>query len=271
MVATVWCEPIEAWLSTLVAAGRRAETIRLRRYQLERVAAGVAPVGPWEVTTEQLVAWLGRQDWERETRRSWRSALQGFYRWAHRRGLAAVDPTFDLERIKPSVPAPHPTPEDIVLDALASAGDRERLMVRLAAELGMRRGEVCLVHSGDLERRRDGWWLRVHGKGGKIRELPIEGGLAAAVRRCGFGYAFPGAIDGHLSPAWTGKLVSRLMPAAWSMHSLRHRFGTAAHDQENNMEAVRQLLGHASIETTRRYVLVKPAVLRRTVAAVARL
>lgn len=265
----LWTEAIAAWLLALRAAGRPKSTIGLRSYQLRRLAAAMAPAGPWEVTGEQLVAWVGAQDWARETRRSWRAGFRGFYRWAHGMGYVATDPALALPSVDPRPPKPRPAPEDVYRLALALSDDRVRLMLRLAAELGMRRGEVARAHRGDLERDLTGWTLRVQGKGDRLRRLPVSDGLAAAIRARGDGYLFPGNDGGHLSAPWVGKLVSRAMPEAWAMHSLRHRFGTVAYDVDQDLFAVQELLGHASPVTTRLYVLVPQERLRRTVLAVA--
>jgi integrase len=265
-----WAAAIAAWVATLRAAGRGRQTIRLRRYQVERLAAGV-DVGPWQLDGDQLVEWIGSQDWERETLRSWRSALRGFYSWAHGTGRVQVDPSRALPAVKQSDPCPRPAPEDAYRLALARADDRVRLMLRLAADLGLRRAEVARSHSDWLERDLTGWTLRVLGKGGKVRRLPLTDGLAAAIRRRGPGYLFPGQVDGHVSADWTGKLVARALPDAWAMHSLRHRFGTVAYSHDRDLLTVQALLGHASPNTTRLYVKLPDDAMRRTVLAVSRL
>src|SRR6185437_1425232 len=266
-----WGEAIAAWLIVLRAAGRPRTTIGLRSYQLRRLAAAMAPCGPWEVAGWELREWIGSQGWQSETLRSYRAAVRGFYRWAHGEGLVLVDPALVLPSVKPADPNPRPAPEDAYRLALARADDRVRLMLRLAAELGMRRGEVARSHSDDLERDLTGWTLRVVGKGGRVRRIPLTDGLAAAVRRRGAGFLFPGAVNGHLSPAYVGKLVSRSLPQAWAMHSLRHRFASVAFSVDRDLLTVQELLGHASPVTTRRYVKVPDDSLRRTVAAVARI
>ncbi|MDT4934060.1 MAG: integrase/recombinase XerC [Pseudonocardiales bacterium] len=264
-----WLDAIAAFLTALRAAGRPDTTIGLRHYQLRRLAAAMAPSGPWEVTGEQLVEWVGGQSWGREYRRSWRSAIRGFYRWAHGAGYVERDPALALPSVDPRPPKPRPAPEDAYRLALASADDRVRLMLRLAAELGMRRGEVARVHNDDLERDLAGWTLRVNGKGERLRRLPISDGLRAAIAKRGAGYLFPGNDAGHLSPAYVGKLVSRTLPGAWAMHSLRHRFATLAYSLDRDVFTVQELLGHASPVTTRLYVQVPVDSMRRTVLAVA--
>ena len=167
------------------------------------------------------------------------------------------------------VPTPRPCPEIAYREALARAGDRERVILRLAAEAGLRRAEVARVHSDDLIEDLEGWSLIVHGKGGRQRVVPLTDSLAAAVRSRGQGWAFPGGMDGHLSPRWVGKVVTRLLSGEATMHQLRHRFATRAYSVDRDVFTVQELLGHASPATTRRYVMVPRSALRDTVRAVA--
>lgn len=215
-----------------------------------------------------LTEWFAGKRWGRETRRSHAAAARTFYRWAVRHGMADDDPTIDLPGMKPKAPNPRPAPADVLEQTKVGADDRVSMMVSMASELGMRRGEVAVAHRDDLSRDIFGeWWLVVHGKGGKLRRVPVAPALAATIRRHN-GYLFPGRINGHLAPSTVGRLVSHAMPEAWTMHTLRHRFATIAYDHERDIFAVQQLLGHASPATTQRYVLVRDQALRRTVEAV---
>src|ERR1700758_1685215 len=78
-----WTGFIAEHVAFLVAAGRPATTVRLRRGQLCYAAAGLRPCQPGEVGTEHLIGWLAGQSWASETRRSYRAALRGFFGWAH--------------------------------------------------------------------------------------------------------------------------------------------------------------------------------------------
>lgn len=266
-----WSGAVASWLLALRAAGHPETTVALRAYQLGRLGRDVAPTGPWELSGAQLVAWLGSQGWQPATLRSSRSAVRGFYRWAHGLGYVDVDPSLVLPRVAPTRPNPHPTPEDAYRAALARSDARVRLMLRLAGELGLRRGEVARVRSEDLELALNGWMLVVLGKGARVRRLPITPGLRGLVRDAGPGWIFPGAVGGHLSAKWVGTLVARALPPGWSMHSLRHRFATAAHSIDRDLLTVQELLGHASPVTTRMYIRLSDERLRLTVAAVGRL
>lgn len=126
---------------------------------------------------------------------------------------------------------------------------RSRLILRLAAEAGLRRAEVARVNSRDVV---DGPSLRVRGKGGHVRVVPLSDSLAAEIvgRR---GYCFPSQRGDHLTAKAVGVLASDLLgPVA--LHSLRHRFATRAYRGSRNILAVQQLLGHANLSITQRYV-----------------
>lgn len=263
-----WESAVSAWAVALRAAGRSATTVGTRTDHVRRLGRQVE-AGPWEVTGALLVDWAGGQIWARETRRSVRASVRSFYGWAVRAGMVEVDPSAALPAVTPGPAVPRPAPEHAYRDALARADDRSRLILRLAAEVGMRRAEIAVIHSRDLVEDLVGSSLVVHGKGQRQRVVPLPPVLALALRARGEGWAFPGDDGGHLSPRWVGRLAARLMPEGWTIHTLRHRFATRAYAVDRDLLAVQTLLGHASPVTTRRYVALSDESLRRTVLAVA--
>lgn len=251
------------------AAHRPHTTIKLRGYQLRRFARGHADRQPWRLTLADLADWLGGHDWSAETRRSYRASLRTFYGWAELAGHVERSPAALLPAIRPPRSRPRPAPEEALRQALAAGTDRERLMVMLAAYVGLRRGEVARVHTRDVEEDLEGWSLRITGKGGHVRRVPLTPAVALALRALPAGWAFPGAIDGHLSPEYVGKLVSRLLPDGWTTHTLRHRFATRCYALNRDLVTVQELLGHARIETTRIYTEAPVGALRAAVMAAA--
>ena len=257
-----WAPSIDRWCSVMRASGLSPQTVYLRRSHIAQMARALK-VSPDEVTVDQMLEWLGRHDWSRETRRARRSSLRLFFTYLGRPDVAAGFP-----RVKPSVPMPRPIPEPALRSALADADDRQRLILRLAAEVGMRRAEIAGVHATDVTRSRDGYELLVHGKGGKQRLVPISDSLAATVLlRAGGNWLFGGDVGGHISPAWVGKLATRALPSPWTLHKLRHRFATIVNDEVGDLVVVQQLLGHASLATTQLYVRANRARMRVAVSA----
>jgi integrase/recombinase XerC len=271
-----WAAMIGDYLDSLAAGGQRESTLELRRYALSRMARELGQL-PEAVTGEMLVTWFGRQThWAIETRRTYRSAAGGFFTWAYKTGRVPVYLGDELPKIRMPKAAPHPAPDRAWSVALASADLRVTLMVRLAGEAGLRRAEVAQVHSDDLTEGTNGAQLRVHGKGGKIRTVPISDDLSAllCLGAAGHtpgaspdGWLFPGETDGHLSPQWLGQICAQVLPKGYTMHTLRHRFATRAYRGTRNLRAVQILLGHSSISVTERYTQVDDDEIRATMMA----
>lgn len=263
-----WGAAIHGWTVFLRAAGRAETTIETRISHIGHLGRAMR-CGPWEVTGADLLAWTGGQTWARETRRSVRASVRGFYRWGMEAGLISEDPSTVLPAVTPGAPRPRPAPDEVYRRALAEADPRTRLILRLAGEAGLRRAEIAVIHSEDLQEDLVGWSLMVHGKGAKVRVVPLPTHLGLELVHAGPGWVFPGEAGGHLSPRWVGKLAARALPDGWTLHTLRHRFATAAYSVERDLLAVQQLLGHSSPATTQRYVAVDPGRLRRAMAGAA--
>jgi integrase len=189
----------------------------------------------------------------------------GFYRYGIASGCLTENPAEGLPIVSATPPNPRPTPDAVYRRAKLAADTRARLMIRLACECGLRRAEVALVHSGDLERDLGGASLVVHGKGRKVRVIPLPASIARELDALPAGWAFPGQDGGHLSPERVGRIIRDLLGDGYTMHGLRHRFATMAYQTDRDTFTLQAVLGHASSETTRRYVQVPSDAMRRMV------
>ncbi|UOE45287.1 tyrosine-type recombinase/integrase [Agromyces larvae] len=269
-IPETWAAHLHAFVVFQQAIGKPSTTIALRRYQLAHLARDHASIDPFAMTLDDLAVWMHGRTWANETRRSVRSTLRAFYRWAEDTGRIDDNPASKLPPIQSPPPRPRPATADEYRAALERGDERTSLAIRLAAELGMRCAEVAVVHSADLiGSHAAGYSLVVHGKGSKERIIPVTNGLAAVLRDRGEGYLFPGQDHGHISPAYLSRIVSRLLPVGVTMHALRHRFATLAYNIDRDVFTVQQLLGHASPTTTQRYVLVDDSAKRRLIQALA--
>lgn len=196
-------------------------------------------------------------------------ALRTFWAWGFRTGRTKTDDAAEL----PPAPAPRGRPRPIHEDALAEAKERatadEHLMIRLGAEAGLRCAEMATVHSRNLQRDLLGWSLRVTGKGGHTRIVPLSPGMAVAIRARGEGWLFEGRVDGHISPVVVSRMLSAVLGPGWTAHMLRHRFASKAYAAQRDLRAVQELLGHASPVTTAIYTIVPDEALRAAVMAAA--
>ncbi|AYD84617.1 integrase [Mycobacterium phage Paito] len=271
-----WRPLITRYVTHLASAGYPQTTLATRTAHLRRISRGVG-VSPENLTGESLRDFFAKQThWARETRRGYRNTAVSFFTWAHDEGHLATNPARALPSVKPSPPRPRPVPDRAYCEAMMAATPRVMLMLRLADEVGLRRAEVAQVHTDDLSEGYSGYELLVHGKGGKIRILPISDELAELVAQGpaghtpgapATGYLFPGNDNGHLSPSYVGKLCAAAIPGIWTMHKLRHRFAKKAYDGTRDLRALQTMLGHSSVATTEIYVPVEDDAVRAVMMA----
>jgi len=136
---------------------------------------------------------------------------------------------------------------------------------------GARIGEAVSLDVDDLpttQRRRR---LRIRGKGRKTRSVPVHGELAAALEAwTATRRTWPGAVDnpavflnrsgGRLSLRAADEAIGAIAAAAGladvvTPHVLRHQFGTDLIRAGVDVVTVAELLGHASLDSTRIYTL----------------
>jgi integrase/recombinase XerC len=261
-----WHATIAEYVTTMRAAGRSSGTVRLHRHYLGLLAAEVR--NPWQASPAALMAFMAREGWSAETRKSARSVVRAFYRWAYGMGHLEDDPSFALPSVRVPPGRPRPTPEHLVRQLLHHPDVRLALMGMLGAYAGLRAAEIARVHGRDLVESGGMAELVVRGKGGKVRAVPIlNPRLLRRLREVDDTWAFPNGYGSHLSPGHVSKLLSRALPAGWTAHTLRHRCGTQAFRGTRDLLAVSALLGHSQLDTTKRYVLPPDDALRMAVAA----
>lgn len=259
----IWTVTLAGYFSAMQAANRSPGTIRLHRHYLAGLRA-VHP-DPFAVTLTDLTAMMASPRWAGDAKKSARTVYRGFYRWCHGTGLIESDPAVVLPVVSVPTGVPRPTPEIVAKRVMRDPDARIRFMAMLAGYAALRASEIAVVHSGDYN---DGL-LRVHGKGRKVRSVPIvQADLRIELERLD-GWAFPGGVDGHLAPGTVSRYLSDALPDGWTGHTLRHRAATRAYAGTLDLLAVGQMLGHSRPETTQRYVAVSNDALLAAAAAAA--
>jgi site-specific recombinase XerD len=154
---------------------------------------------------------------------------------------------------------------------------RDRALFELAYACGLRAEELVDLDAGSIDF--DAEQVRVEGKGGKTRFVPVGEHALRAVAR--YLERARGALDaGTGEPALflskTGRRLStsdvRRRLRTWARHAasqgavhphaLRHSFATHLLEGGADLRAIQALLGHASISTTQVYTRVESARLR---------
>lgn len=252
---------IEGWLSWLETGNVARSTLRMRWYALRAFGTHHRLT---EVTGLDVQHYIARLPGGAYSRQSHLAALRSFYKWSTMSGWTAEDPTRLLHSIRVPDGVPKPVPEDVLARALARADDDVRLMLTLGAYQGLRRAEIAAFSSLDVV----GEWLYIVGKGRKVRRLPQH---ARTTELLDFtGYAFP-ALRGkgdHVHPDTISNRLAGVLEG-YTAHSLRHRFATRCYAHGHDVRAVQMLLGHASLETTQRYVQSSDDALTAAVQSVA--
>lgn len=237
------------YMNYLRASGCSQQTVYLRSRHIKSLANHLGDLE--SLTFDDLIAWMGNEEWTQPTRKTWRSSLKKYWQWVELTGRGEdIAKNLPCVRIPRSIP--QPALDQDIMDAIKRAEPRVKLMMELMAYCGLRRGEVCKVRGSDVQ----GDYLRVVGKGGHTRMVPLPGFLGHAIREKGMGYVFPGKIDGHLADYCVGKLVSNALPDGVSGHKLRHRFATTVYRNTKDIRSCQELLGHAKLDTTMIYVQV---------------
>ncbi|MEO1472967.1 MAG: tyrosine-type recombinase/integrase, partial [Pseudomonadota bacterium] len=166
-------------------------------------------------------------------------------------------------------PVSRPAAKDLIAEAEARAneawiGARDAAVLSLLYGAGLRISEALGLTGADVPMPDR---LRITGKGGKVRLVPLLPAVRDAVDAyaavCPFALTgtsalFRGAKGGPLSPRIIQGLVQHLrgalgLPDTATPHALRHAFATHLLENGADLRSIQTLLGHASLSTTQVY------------------
>lgn len=207
------------------------------------------------------------------------AAIRNFFRFLHKTGVAENAAIGVLRGPKLPHGVPKPLSAAQALDAVQDAGDlaadgwigaRDVAVLTLIYGCGLRVSEALGLNRdaapfGDV--------LRILGKGGKQRLVPVLPAVAGAVQdylsQCPYGLRgqdplFVGARGKRLSPRLVQLCMARMraslgLPDSATPHALRHSFATHLLSAGGDLRTIQELLGHASLSTTQRYTEVDAA------------
>ena len=196
--------------------------------------------------------------------------LRAFYRWLQRIEVIQKNPLDLMQHIR----EPKCLPKYLTMiqqEALIQASSngyhpnkwasqqiqRDRLMVLLLLDCGLRVSEVCKLRKGDINFE-DGVAL-IHGKGSKEREVVLSDRCIEALRG-----TFQSETDFILFNQQLAPLNSRSVfrflkqigkSAGLNVHPhlLRHSFATNLRRRGADLLIIRDALGHSSVSTTEIY------------------
>jgi len=201
------------------------------------------------------------------------SAWRGFYHWLVRHHGFAANPVVGVRAPK----APRPLPKALSVEAAQRLLDekpgspqlmRDAAMFELMYSSGLRLGELIALDVDDGRLDLGQGEVTVTGKGSKTRTVPVGAKAREALKAWiasraqvaapGERALFVGGRGRRIAPtvvnsrlrAWARRrgLGQRVHP-----HMLRHSFATHMLQSSQDLRAVQELLGHASISTTQVY------------------
>jgi len=230
-------------------------------------AAGVTDVD--HLLLRRYLALLGKRAKKSSIGRKL-AAIRSFFRFLVRHGVVAKNPAeliatpkkenrlpfhLDIDQVTTLVEAPQADDKHAL---------RDRAILEMLYSCGLRVSELTGLAIGDLDL--SGGMVRVLGKGGKERILPVGSRALEAIRTylegrgelAGSGPLFLNTRGQRINRRSVARIVDVhvLRIAAFkriSPHILRHTFATHMLEGGADLRAIQELLGHASLSTTQKY------------------
>ena len=204
------------------------------------------------------------------------SSVRTFYRFLRLRGLSTKNPLQYIKGLKKGTKIPTVVKESEIAafyQQNPAGGDdfkrtRDLICLDLLYSTGVRRAELKTIRLQDVDRSRK--TIRVMGKGGKVREIPVSDTLLSGIDHyCRLvdaenfemvhSYLLVTDKGQPLYDKFIYLLVKKYLGQISSVdkkspHVLRHSFATHLMDNGASLSAVKDLLGHASLASTEVYL-----------------
>lgn len=212
------------------------------------------------------------------------SSLRSFFDYAVKKDIIEVNPVSQI----PNPKIKRKLPETISVDSLekiftltgeieneVGKADLINIIFELLYGCALRVSELCNLRSEDLDLNQH--TIRVFGKGAKLRIVPIGEKSVKVIRSYldtkGYVPDNPSLILTHtgrkLYPEYVYRLVKKYIGMVTditkkSPHILRHSAATHMLDNEADLLAVKEILGHENLSTTQIYTQVSIERLKKT-------
>lgn len=206
------------------------------------------------------------------------STIRVFFRYLVEEGVVEANPAAALRGPRRGRTLPTFLSEEAAARVVEAASGtdvlsgRDRAILEVLYGGGVRAGELVALDVGDLDLPKG--LVRVWGKGGKERVVPVGRAACGALRRYlalrpelaegpgGTGKDEPALFLSRRGRRLTTRSIQRLVKKYLmiavgqtdaSPHTLRHSFATHLLDRGADIRAVKELLGHESLSTTQVY------------------
>ena len=215
------------------------------------------------------------------------AAISALFTWAQKSGQISYNPAVDINQVETEPLAPRSLDrlEQNRLERAIEAENqlafdlpvrsithkRDGALVQFLLHTGLRLSEALNLRLGDLTLgERSGSVLIRHAKRTRQRSIPLNDAVRKSLQAWlvvrpqngsdRLWLATEGKGHGSLSSRTVQRMFKRLAqranldPAALTPHVMRHTFARNLIDRGESIQVVARLLGHGSLETTRRYI-----------------
>jgi len=202
------------------------------------------------------------------------ATLKSFYKFLQKKEVLSQNPTLRIKPLKTPKRVPTFVEEqqmDLLLDKLHFeenfVGLRDKMVLEILYNTGIREAELLGLKEQDIDFPNQ--QIKVLGKGNKERIIPITYTFAQQlrqylqVRQEHFGATAPPALiltdaGAPAYPMLIYRIVKKYLEVITtqskkSPHVLRHSFATHLLNKGADLNAVKEILGHASLNTTQKY------------------
>ncbi len=183
------------------------------------------------------------------------SAVRSFVKYLEDQCLVPVKLISD-EAIKVPQSLPKPIEEKYIKEVLESATMQDKLILSMLYGLGLRISELSGLKLEDIKSS----WVQVHGKGSKVRELPLLEDLQKLIAQYISHYNPKKYLfekgNSPMNAAQLRYRLTKLFKDAGlkvTPHQLRHSFATHLLNHGARISDVSELLGHETMATTQVY------------------
>jgi integrase/recombinase XerC len=182
------------------------------------------------------------------------SALRGFAEFLNQRGVAVVLKADTSVKVAKTLPKP--VQHTHIVEVLQEATLQEKVIVMMLYTLGLRISELSGLRVEDV----NGAWVRVMGKGGKQRDVPLLSTTKTVLEEYlqtftpkRFVFEKNGERLSENSLRYTINKLFAKRGLKVTPHQLRHSYATALLNGGAPIVDVSELLGHSSMATTQIY------------------